>query len=447
MSARESWKVINRVPVSSSLPSECSQTVDRSILIIFQPQIDERGNPYALTSPPSDFDWYLKWLCIQIATLPEAEASLLANDTDFNTTGLGENSRFHQIFLAINQIVRSEDNLSIDEIVDKLTKKNYLASYSGTDDVLDLQRRLVFAMLGWQSMLFLSATNTTRSSDLNIYRAPGEPNPGLIFDDWSVSMDLADRPLAILLKAFGNILPAGSHSSENIASELTKQAFSWKALTSSDINGYLLHTLLRVNIRWVDTLSLHLDYDKSTRSLSLFRHPSFCVAMLQSRGAIYAFASTELYPIDPRATSEEITHFLKEILLSYRLLFGQAKASRRFFRNILKSETVLGCNPDPLLPLLCLDEYFAHPLVPPDRTAYVTPRDFLVLGSRLERLANEINVARPKSLTDLLHDRRDTLQYWTFWFVAIFGGIGIFLSILQVVLSSIQALQGSGKVA
>lgn len=78
---------------------------------------------------------------------------------------------------------------------------------------------------------------------------------------------------------------------------------------------------------------------------------------------------------------------------------------------------------------------------------YVTARDFLVLGPRVERLANELRVAKPKSLIDLLHDRRDTLQYWTFWFVAIFGGAGIFLSILQVILATIQVLQASGKLA
>jgi hypothetical protein len=428
----------------SSAPSESAQTIDPSVLSILQPQIDERGNPYAPTSPSPDFNWYLNWLCVQISILPEAEASLLANDADSKTTSLGENSRFHRTFLAINQIIRSQDNLSIDRILGKLIEKNILASYSGKHDVLVLQRRLVFAMLGWQSMLFVPGVDATR---FNIYRAPDEPNSGLIFDDWSVSMDLADRPLAILLKAFGNLLPARSLSSENVASELTKEAFSWKALISSDINGCLLHTLLRVNIRWTDILPLHLDYDKSTKSLSLFRHPSFCVAMLQSRGAIYSFASTESCPIDPRATSEEITHFLKETLLSYRLLFGQSRASRRFFRNMLKSETVLCCNPDPLLRLLCLDEYFAHPFVPPDRTVYVTARDFLVLGPRVERLANELNIAKPKSLVDLLHDRRDTLQYWTFWFVAIIGGIGIFLSVLQVVLAAIQVLQAIGKVA
>ena len=84
-------------------------------------------------------------------------------------------------------------------------------------------------------------------------------------------------------------------------------------------------------------------------------------------------------------------------------------------------------------------------MVPPDRTLYVTNRDFLVLGLRVERLADELRVAKPKSLIDLLHDRRDTLQYWTFWFVVIIGGASILLGVLQVILAAIQVVQASGK--
>lgn len=430
---------------SRSTQRETTPSIDPSILSFLLPETDQKENPYAPSSVPADFDWYLKWLCLQISRLPEDEASLLAKDADSGTTSLGKNSTFHKTFVTINQITRSQDNLSIDEIQEKLIEEDIFLSDSGSSDVLVAQRRLVFAMLGWQSMLFLPSFDTRRPSSLNICRAPGQPNSGLVFDDWSVPIDLTDRPLAILLKAFGNLLPARASSSDNVASELSKQAFSWTSLSSSDVNAYLLHTLLRVNIQWVDTLSLHLDYDKPTRSLSIFRHPSFCVAMLQSKGAIYSFASTESDPIDPRATSEEITYFLQETLLSYRLLFGQAKASRRFFRNMLKSETVLSCNPDPLLQLLCLDQHFAHSLVPPDRALYLTDRDFLVLGLRVGRLADELKVAKPKSLVDLLHDRRDTLQYWTFWFVVIIGGASILLGILQVILAAIQVLQASGK--
>jgi len=294
-------------------------------------------------------------------------------------------------------------------------------------------------------MLFLPSFQSNALHEFVIHRAPNEPNSGLLFDTYSVSLNMADRPLPILLKAFGNLLPARCRSSENVASEMAKAVYLWTSLSSSDTNAYLLHTLLRVDIRWVDTLALHLDYDKSTGTLSIFRYPSFCIAMLQSKGAIYSFSSTEQHPADPRATEEEITCFLRETLLSYRLLFGQSKPARRFFRNMLSSGSVSDSNLDPLLRSLCLDHYFAHSFVPADRPVYVTARDFLVLGERLELLAAELRGTKPKSWRDLLRDRRDTLQYWTFWLVAIAGGIGIMLSLMQVILGIIQVLQSRGR--
>ena len=136
--------------------------------------------------------------------------------------------------------------------------------------------------------------------------------------------------------------------------------------------------------------------------------------MLQSKGAIYYFTSTEINAIDPRATSKGIIHFLEETLISYRLLFGQSKPSRHLFKSILRFETALTCNPDPLLRRLRLDEVFVHPTVPQDRKSYITERDSVVLGLRVKRLADELKAAKPNSLVDLLRDRRDTLQYWTF---------------------------------
>lgn len=162
--------------------------------------------------------------------------------------------------------------------------------------------------------------------------------------------------------------------------------------------------------------------------------------MLRSKGALYVFASMESNPVDPRATKEEIAFFLQETLSSYRLLFGQSKPARRFFRNMLSREAVLSQNPDPLLRSLCLDQYFADTLVPADRLVYVTSRDFLVLGERVELLAAELRCTKPRSWRDLLRDRRASLQYWTFWLVAIFGVTSIALSVMQVILSLVQVI-------
>lgn len=41
---------------------------------------------------------------------------------------------------------------------------------------------------------------------------------------------------------------------------------------------------------------------------------------------------------------------------------------------------------------------------------YVTARDFLVLGTRVESLADELRVTKPNYWINLLRDRRDTVR-------------------------------------
>lgn len=374
-------------------------------------------------------------------TLPDSIKLLLNDGSDLGIAYPLESKRFRLFFSTINESLRSKEATSIDDIVEQLEENVLFGPTSDALEVLRAQRLLVFALLGWQSMLFLPSFEDSTYGQLAIRKAPDVPNSGLLFDTYSVSENLADRPLAILLKAYGNLLPVCCRSSRTVVSELARTVQSWTSLSPFDTNAYLLHTLLRVEIRWVDTLALHLDYDKSSRTLSLFRYPSFCIAMLQSKGALYAFASTESDAVDPRATEEEITFFLQEILLSYRLLFGQSRPARRFFRNMLSRGSVLSQNPDPLLRSLCLDQHFADTLVPADRLVYVTLRDFLVLGKWVELLAAELRCTRPRSWRDLLRDQRDSLQYWTFWLVAIFGVTSIVLSLMQVILSLVQVMQ------
>ena len=37
-----------------------------------------------------------------------------------------------------------------------------------------------------------------------------------------------------------------------------------------------------------------------------------------------------------------------------------------------------------------------------------------------------------------IHDKRVTMQYWTFWLVAIIGGLGLLLSLMQIIMQSVQ---------
>lgn len=340
--------------------------------------------------------------------------------------------------MAVNNFVRQYSSWSIDEIVAYLTAESLFESTMVHPDMLPAQRLLVFSILGWQSMLYLPSFNTCSLNELAIHQDIEQPNSKLVFDTFKISADLADRPMAVLLKGFGNLLPARRRDSIGVASEITMLASSWVPLSPSELNAHLLHILLRIEIRWVDILALHLDYDKSTKTLSLFRYPSICIAMLETKGTLHSFASTDLNHLDPRASYDEITDILYEILLSYRLLFAQSKHSRKLFRHLLHSNPILSHNHDPLLHLICNEAFFVHRSVPQDRLTYFAHLDFPLLRERVELLARELKGAKPRSWRDLLRDRRDTMQYWTFWLVAIIGGISILLSLIQVILQGIQ---------
>jgi hypothetical protein len=209
-----------------------------------------------------------------------------------------------------------------------------------------------------------------------------------------------------------------------------------------------------VRFRWVDTLALHLDYDKSNRTLSLFAYPSVCAeARLTDHGAVFAFASTEGKGApDPRADEEDIRHFLGEVLLSFRLLFGQSAKSRKLFRCVFSTADTPFPQPDTLLLRLCSKTQVcdaandASAWMAPDQHIYYAARHFPVLYERVELLAKELQAAKPKSVADLVRDRRDTVQFWTFWLVAIFGAISIILSALQVTLQGIQIAQGPARI-
>ncbi|EFQ99405.1 hypothetical protein MGYG_02417 [Nannizzia gypsea CBS 118893] len=383
-----------------------------------------------------DMSWYDCWLSQQLLNLPRCIKDLkVMGDSPI------EKPHLYQLYNAIEDFLQTDEGLSIDEITQHLRKSEILEY---PEALLPAQKFLVFAILGWRSMLYQASFNTCSTKEFAIHRESDQPQSGLVFDTYKVSAHLSDRSLWILLKAFGNILPARSVTAPQLASESSKIASSWLPLYPSETNAYLLTVLLGVRIRWVEMLALHLDYDKSTKTLSLFNYPSFCLHTLSSGGVIYSFESLEKYGVDPRANKEEISHFLREVLLSYRLIFGQSAKSRKLFRQLSRSQGVAKGHVDSVLPLLCTRKQlpFMQGLeFPVDKAVYFAAQDFPILHERIEIIAKELRDKKPTSVADLIRDRRDTLQFLTFWLVLIIGGIGTLLSLIQVILQAVQLIK------
>lgn len=376
-----------------------------------------------------DLSWYDAWLTRQLEYLPFSVKSLRVGKAT-----LSENLQLGPLFEAVQVYDPQDVEVTVDSIIWYLQNVDML---DRAEEFLDAQRLLIFAVLGWRSMLFQAAFNVCSLNYLAIHQDSDQPQSGLVFDEYKKPADhVSSLPLPIVPKAFGNLIPSRSSALAQVASEKSKTLSSWLPLYPKETNSYLLQTLLRVQIRWVDTLALHLDYDKSTRTLSIFTFPSFCLDTLHAGGMIYSFGS-----IDHGDTNrDDISQLLREVLLSYRLLFGQSGPSRKLFRHCFTHSDIRPCEMDPLLPLLCTNAQLPYISsdIPPDRSIYFSARDFPVYSERIELITKELRDVRPKSLADLVRDKRDTLQYWTFWLVAIIGVLGLLLSLVQIILQGVQ---------
>jgi hypothetical protein len=132
---------------------------------------------------------------------------------------------------------------------------------------------------------------------------------------------------------------------------------------------------------------------------------------------------------------------MKEIVLSYRLLFAQDKASRRLFRSMKVFESSENGMRDDFLARLCGLEGLDIPFVQADRECYRLSRDFPVLRARLAILQQQLLSVKPTSWRAVWKDKRDTVQWHTFWAVIVFGGLGIVLGAIQVILQAIQTFR------
>ncbi|OJJ02093.1 hypothetical protein ASPVEDRAFT_655736 [Aspergillus versicolor CBS 583.65] len=95
-----------------------------------------------------------------------------------------------------------------------------------------------------------------------------------------------------------------------------------------------------IRLRWVDTLSEHLSLDRGKRELSLFRFPSLCALRVLKADRLLAVANITNrllagrdYALPYEVDDDE--RVCEQVILSYRLLFGQNSKSRDLLRSQL----------------------------------------------------------------------------------------------------------------
>ena len=301
-----------------------------------------------------DLDWYPNWLANQLGKIDRHElhsnlrwAVSYENwaDADNESTSPVDPSPLDSDFLTIFRAVKSNAcEGPIDHIINLLIDEGVFKD-NGGDQATDFMREnLVFAMLGWLSMLY-SPCFDHEVTTFKIRHDSNQPNSRLVYETFVVDSKATEHEPACFLKKFGNLLPARHRALAVTAGQRNKTVSSMSPISPTKFNMQVLSTLLRIRVQWVDTIALHLDYDQTTRTLSLFRYPSICVHQYLG-GAIHSFASSDWRSPDPRADSNDITSILVETLLSFRLLFGQSTAGRKHFRRLFRSNPELQTNGD-----------------------------------------------------------------------------------------------------
>jgi len=84
-----------------------------------------------------------------------------------------------------------------------------------------------------------------------------------------------DQPLFLLLNKFGRLIP-----------EVGTFPQVPELISVSHVCFAMLDKVAEVKIEWVNSLSLHLEFDNVQRILKIFRFPSFCMLMYRDQTSI-----------------------------------------------------------------------------------------------------------------------------------------------------------------
>ncbi|EHK48803.1 hypothetical protein TRIATDRAFT_215066 [Trichoderma atroviride IMI 206040] len=222
-----------------------------------------------------------------------------------------------------------------------------------------------------------------------------------------------------------------------------------------------LHDVAGVKLVFVDCISLHLDFDEKSRELRIFRFPSLCKLLCHSREYRWLYydprpSASQTSQIGFETGHSQASDMYREVLLSYRLIFGQDKKSWKAWRNFYKAQNVPPGIEDPLLRRLCGQdcryETTYEEIKAPDVAAqYSASEDFPFWGARLLKIQQFVVNKNPSDWKTLWNDRRDVLRFYTFWAVVVVGVMSLTLSVIQSIEGGIQvayaikAYNGQGK--
>ncbi|KAL2061195.1 hypothetical protein VTL71DRAFT_7468 [Oculimacula yallundae] len=363
-------------------------------------------------------------------------------------------------FLTSVTIELKRSELALIDIVDTLYNQDILKF---TDDEHSHANRLVFAAIGWITLLY--SPNIHGSQKCFQINEPRVKDPGQsacsesnmvhqgsinrqnkrqkMTRNYQQDMDYADQPLVTLLRRFGKILPEPVVRSREF--EIAGSSYA-ECIEVPMISFSTLRTCSSIRILWVDSLDQHLELDQRDQTLKLFRFPALCLIM----GAPEESGCLSQLFLDARSDFVDDGHareYFQEMLLSYRLIFGMDMSSYKGFQLFERTSCPDSRSPiDPLLNIICgrswrdkeVAQIFDECDIDEPRMRYNARTDFPFLGTRLIQLQEYSRSSYPNTLAGLWRDRRDNQRWWTLWVAMFVLGLTIVFGLIQTIAAFLQ---------
>jgi len=365
----------------------------------------------------------------------------------------------------------ARESLTLAEMVDTLYNNGLLRE---TDIERSNASKLVLAAFGWISSLYSARLDPGDPNDEDVRKleiinpgdGPSRRRRMKTFRKYEQNFQNNDQPFHALLQTFGNIIP--QRTKQTGTGHVTpsmivppKPDEEWIEL--SYLCFRTLNKVTCIKIEWVDNLSLHLEFDNRTKVLRVFRLPSICLLMCccKEMSPLSQLFSDSIEPVSflsPAVEVEDAKDFYKEVLLTYRLLFGQDTHSFKYFNALARKEPIPGECQDPLLSTICgqgwesKDARQVYEMIEADEPSlhYSPSSEFPFLGRRLLDVQKYVRGHSSNTIQGIWYDRRNPLGWWTFWAVVIIGGVGLILAlvfgILQTVLAILQVMYAKEQV-
>ncbi|KAI0457681.1 hypothetical protein F5B21DRAFT_68330 [Xylaria acuta] len=304
---------------------------------------------------------------------------------------------------------------------------------------LELHQEYLFCLTGVLTCLYIpAAPENTNNGARRTYRivaaCPITQHRFWCFFNCHFANQWLASPVRDLLGTLGDILPLTDKEGNSAVK-------GGLVLDTALLNADVMISALKMKIVWTDIIGSHLDYDVETNTVFLFRQPTLCflhaVQAPEQRQSIL-----QRCMVDVGMDEEKLRGLMWEIMLSIHAIFGQGPKSRQKFDEKAAFSGIPRQRRDIMLKRLCSEAWsFTHPDgydYQPRRIYQLSTGNFPILGPKLAYLNSEMARRRPKSLWQLWRDQRNTLQWWTFWLVVIFGVIAIAFMVVQTILGGMQ---------